>query len=677
MGIKWVEFMRQLFTGNVKNESEVGTSEKDDNIDSYLRGKAEDVKEGRLDIGALMLELYDVPQYPKDETISALVAVMTTRSRQKSLLKLLVTPKEELTGAGVSEEYQIMRVISFTYSSMPQFRRNLLVDRDLCSILFDYFETKRQLGTKQTTYVTDVLLAMLREHFDLMLPTLVKFPTLLVSMLRHVSHFGVQEFLMQLVTLQGVEDTSGLKKDRIVALFLLLQTSDFFRALHRRIIDSVKCYGTDVLANMSLEGLVRIENGLYSMNLSLPVGCHSIEEAGRINPLLHHEHVSELLELSKGQLQTSGEPLVLTLNQVIEISVKGFMVKRSLTEAGAKPFPPNHPLDSSAWEKAMVNFAPELLQLLTDARNESLQARERGEPQPRFGMLRVKTLEYFATCFKTFGKDSRMALYKMKVAGVLFSLIEAYPANTIVHQLVASSMEASVSPQRKSGLKAWLKEFPTLRRILDAWKQEGDRFFEDALVPTYLSIYVQMALYVRKVIECPGVDKNRLLGDELEKDFDKFCVEVLDKVIEMRAKPEGSPEHLQIPRSGVFFGTPSPVPLFRTPPPASSEVESTCGVPGNDEEPRKVENSRGEANPLELNVEGTSTLNGQAIPVLWPPEVDSLDMSMQVMPSHGASGRPPKGLTRNLISLPQEVVSREPPPVVSNDLNSSTSKANT
>uniref|UniRef100_A0A7S2ZI51 Uncharacterized protein n=1 Tax=Rhodosorus marinus TaxID=101924 RepID=A0A7S2ZI51_9RHOD len=300
-----------------------------------------------------------------------------------------------------------------------------------------------------------------------------------------------------------------------------------------------------------------------------------------------------------------------------------------------------------------------------------------------------------------------MALYKMKVAGVLFSLIEAYPANTIVHQLVASSMEASVSPQRKSGLKAWLKEFPTLRRILDAWKQEGDRvrktllqdclrylsnqlshwlprqiigcfqFFEDALVPTYLSIYVQMALYVRKVIECPGVDKNRLLGDELEKDFDKFCVEVLDKVIEMRAKPEGSPEHLQIPRSGVFFGTPSPVPLFRTPPPASSEVESTCGVPGNDEEPRKVENSRGEANPLELNVEGTSTLNGQAIPVLWPPEVDSLDMSMQVMPSHGASGRPPKGLTRNLISLPQEVVSREPPPVVSNDLNSSTSKANT
>ncbi|KAJ8909087.1 hypothetical protein NDN08_005784 [Rhodosorus marinus] len=676
MGIKWVEFMRQIFTGNMKNESEVATSEKDDNIDAYLRGKAEDVKEGRLDIGALMLELYDVPQYPNDETIGALVAVMTTRNRQKSLLKLLVGPKEELTGTGLSEEYQIMHVISFTYSIMPQFRRNLLVDKDLCSILFDYFETKSQLGTKQTTYVTDVLLAMLREHFDLILPTLVKFPTFIVSLLRHVSHFGVQEFLMQLVTLQGVEDTSDLKRDRIGALFLILETSQFFRAVHRRIVDSIKCYGTDVLANMSLESLVRIEDGLYSMDLRLPVGCHSIEEASRINPLLHHEHVSELLELSKGQLETSEEPLILTLNQVMEISVKTFIMKRSLTEAGAKPFPPNHPLDSSGLEKTMVNFTPDLLHLLTGARDKSLQARERGEPQPRFGRLRIKILEYFATCFKTFTKDSRMALYKMKVAGVLFSLIEAYPANTILHQLVASSMEASVSPQRKSGLKAWLKEFSTLRRILDVWKEEGDRFFEDALVPTYLSIYVQMALYVKKVIECPGVDKNRLLGDELEKDFDKFCVEVLAKVVEMRAKPEGTPEYIQNPRADALFRRTSTAPLFRPSPPAGSEVASTREVPGIDEEPKKVE-STGEANPLALNVEETSTVNGKADPALWPPKVDSLDITMLVKPSDGTSGRPPKGPSRSPTSVPQGVVPREPRKVVSNDLNSSTSKANT
>eukprot|EP00189_Rhodosorus_marinus_P008676 CAMPEP_0184752842 /NCGR_PEP_ID=MMETSP0315-20130426/43789_1 /TAXON_ID=101924 /ORGANISM="Rhodosorus marinus, Strain UTEX LB 2760" /LENGTH=676 /DNA_ID=CAMNT_0027232195 /DNA_START=467 /DNA_END=2497 /DNA_ORIENTATION=+ len=676
MGLKWVEFMRQVFTGNIKNESDVGTSEKYDNVDAYLRGKAEDVKEGRLDIGALMLELYDVPQYPNDETISALIAVMTTRNRQKCLLKLLVGPKEESTGTGLSEEYQIMHVISFTYSTMPQFRRNLLVDKDLCSILFEYFETKRQLGTKQTTYVTDVLLAMLREHFDLMLPTLVKYPTFIVSLLRHACHFGVQEFLMQLVTLQGVEDTSDLKKDRIEALFLLLETSQFFSALHGRIVDSMNCYGTDVHANMSLESLLRIEDGLYSLDLRLPVGCHSIEETSRINPLLHQERVSELLELAKAQLETSGEPLIFSLNQVMEISVKSFIMKRYLTEAGAKPFPPNHPLDSSALEKAMLNFTPELLQLLTDARDRSLQARERGEPQPRFGRLRVKILEYFATSFKTFAKDSRMTLYKMKVAGLLFSLIEAYPANTIVHQLVASSMEASVSPQRKSGLKAWLKEFSMLRRILDAWEEEGDRFFQDALVPTYLSIYVQMALYVKKVLECPGVDVNKLLGDELENDFRKFCVEVLAKVVEMRAKPEGTPDYLQNPRADASFKRTSTAPLFRVSAPASSEVASICEVPGNEEEPQKVE-STGEANPLALHVQETLTVNGKVGPVtLWPPEVDSLDMAMLARPD-GTFARPAKGPSRSPAALPGGVVPRDARRVDSNDLISSMSKTNT
>jgi len=278
-------------------------------------------------------------------------------------------------------------------------------------------------------------------------------------------------------------------------------------------------------------------------------------------------------------------------------------------------------------------------------------------------------------CLRTL-QDSRMTLYKMKVAGLLFSLIEAYPANTIVHQLVASSMEASVSPQRKSGLKAWLKEFSMLRRILDAWEEEGDRFFQDALVPTYLSIYVQMALYVKKVLECPGVDVNKLLGDELENDFRKFCVEVLAKVVEMRAKPEGTPDYLQNPRADASFKRTSTAPLFRVSAPASSEVASICEVPGNEEEPQKVE-STGEANPLALHVQETLTVNGKVGPVtLWPPKVDSLDMAMLARPD-GTFARPAKGPSRSPAALPGGVVPRDARRVDSNDLISSMSKTNT